>query len=626
MKKPDTVTFNHNPLLERGLPLWRPRFVLIALMGCSLALVGRAAYLQGFNDQFLQAKGESRYARVLEVPATRGRITDRHGDVMAVSTPVRSIWAIPGDAKLSPSDARQLAALLEMDVDELNRRLSVQGDFAYLKRQVSPDIASRIAALKLPGIHQQNEFRRFYPGGEVMAHVLGFTGIDDSGQEGVELALEAQLKGVPGSRRVIRDRRGQIVEEATAIREPRNGVDVALAMDAKLQYLAYSALQQAIETHKAKAGAVVVLDARSGEVLALVNAPTFNPNNRANLSGAQLRNRVLTDIYEPGSTMKPFIAALALERGFVKPETVINTDPGRITIGRATISDTKRHGPLTVAQVIQKSSNVGTVKLAQYFPAEEMWKMFHALGFGAPLNLGFPGEAAGKLRAAKTWKPIEQATMSFGHGIATSLMQMAHAYLVFARDGELLPVSLTRVDGEPEGGKRVFSVETARTMRDILEMATGPGGTAPRAQVPGYRVAGKTGTAHKLEGGRYANKYISSFVGFAPVSEPRIIVAVMIDEPSAGAHYGGTVAAPVFARITEGALRALGVAPDAPLAPLHFAGTPGQPAQGAKPASKPVTNPAVKPVAKPAAAVSPAAKPVSGNGTAAQRAAGKENL
>lgn len=571
MKKRPSLTFNHNPLLKNGLPAWRARFVLLALMASSLALVGRAAYLQGFKHEFLQAKGESRYSRVLEVPATRGRISDRHGDILAVSTPVRSIWAIPADATLSPAEARALANELEMDVQELNQRLSGNREFAYLKRQLSPERAEKIAALKLPGIHQQQEYRRYYPGGEVMAHVLGFTGVDDKGQEGVELAFDDALTGKPGARRVIRDRRGQIVEDVEAIRAPRDGQDVMLAVDGKIQYLAFSALRQAMQTHKAKAGAVVVLDATTGEVLALVNAPTYNPNNRANLSGAQLRNRVLTDTFEPGSTMKPFVVSLALENGKVRPATVIETDPGRITIGRATISDSHRNGALTVAQVVQKSSNVGTVKMAMNLAPEEMWEMFNNLGFGAPLNLGFPGEAGGRLRPARSWRPIEQATMSFGHGISVSLIQMAHAYLAFARDGELLPLSLTRVDTPPARGNRIFSAETARTMRGMLELAAGPNGTAPKAQIPGYRVAGKTGTAHKLEAGRYTNKYVSSFVGLAPASNPRLIVAVMIDEPSAGQHYGGAVAAPVFAQITEGALRAMGVAPDAPLVPLQVA-------------------------------------------------------
>lgn len=576
------VTFNHNPLLEKGLPAWRPRLVLLALLGLSLLLVGRAAYLQGFNNEFLQAEGKSRYSRVIPVPATRGRITDRNGDVLAVSTPVRSIWAIPSDAVFAPAETRQLAGLLEMEVEELNRRLSSERDFVYLRRQLPPEVARRVAELGLPGIHQQQEFRRYYPAGDVTAHMLGFTSVDDVGQEGVELAFNADLKGQPGSRRVIRDRRGQIIEDVESIRPPRDGEDVVLAMDKRIQFLAYSALRDAMQTHRAKAGSVVVIDARSGEILALVNAPTFNPNNRSKLTGAQLRNRVLTDVFEPGSTMKPFIAALALDHGKVGPDTVIDTDAGRITIGRATITDVRRHAGLTVAGVITKSSNVGTVRMALQFAPDEMWSMFDQLGFGMPLELGFPGEAGGRLRPAKSWRPIEQATMSYGHGISSTLIQMARAYTVFARDGELIPLSLTRVDAPPAPLRRVFSVDTARTLREMLESAAGPEGTAPRAQVAGYRVAGKTGTAHKLEGGRYTNKYISSFVGFAPVSNPRLIIAVMIDEPSAGQHYGGAVAAPVFAKVTEGALRALGVAPDAPLTPLHFAGMAEKPVPIAK--------------------------------------------
>jgi cell division protein FtsI (penicillin-binding protein 3) len=573
MTRQRSVTFNHNPLLVRNMPTWRPRLVLLVLLGCSALLVARAGYLQGFNKDFLQAKGESRYSRVIPLPATRGRITDRNGDVVAVSTPVRSVWAIPADARLSPADTRKLAALLELDVPELNLRLDSERDFVYLRRQLSPEVARKVAELGLPGIHQNQEYRRFYPGGEVMAHVVGFTGVDDQGQEGMELAFDEQLKGRPGSRRVIRDRRGKIVEDVESIRPPHDGQDIALALDNKIQFLAYSALRQAIALHRAKAGAVVVLDVRTGEVLALVNAPTFNPNNRASLSGAQLRNRVLTDVYEPGSTMKPFIGALALESGRFRPDTVIDTDPGRMAIGRAVVSDVRPHGALTVSQVIQKSSNVGTVKMAMSFAPADMWRMFDALGFGAPLNLGFPGEVGGHLRPARSWKPIEQATMSFGHGISATLVQMAHAYLAFARDGELLPLSLTRVEAPPPEGVRVFSPETARAVRAMLELVVGPGGTAPKAQIAGYRVAGKTSTAHKLEGGRYANKYISSFVGLAPASDPRLVVAVMIDEPSAGQHFGGVVAAPVFARIMEGALHALGVAPDGPRVPLQVADT-----------------------------------------------------
>ena len=539
MKKQRTVTFNHTPLLKRELPAGRSRLVMLGLMGCSLALAGRALYLQGVNNDFLQAKGESRYARTLEVPATRGRITDRQGDILAVSTPVRSVWAIPSDAQLEPAQARELARLLEMDVKELNGKLATGRDFAYLKRQVPPEVAQQVADLRLPGVHQQQEYRRYYPGGEVMAHILGFTDVEDKGQEGIELAFEKRLAGRPGARRVIKDRRGQIVEDVEAIRPPRDGEDVALSIDGKIQYLAWSALRDAMQQHKAQAGAVVVLDARSGEILALANAPTFNPNNRTNLSGAQLRNRVFTDAFEPGSVMKPFIAALALDRGKVRVDTQIDTGNGRLTIGTATISDTKRHGMMSVAQIVQKSSNIGTVKMAQQFSPDEMWHLFDQLGFGTQLNLGFPGETSGRLRPAKSWRPIEQATMSYGHGISVSLIQMARAYMVFARNGELVPLSLTRVDGVPSSGRRVFSENTAQHMRTILAMAAGPGGTAPRAQVPGYTVAGKTGTAHKLEGGHYARKYVSSFVGFAPATNPRIVVAVMIDEPSAGQYFGG---------------------------------------------------------------------------------------
>ena len=571
-KSQRTVTFNHNPLLKRELPMWRPRFLLLALLAGSLTLTGRALYLQGVNNDFLQAKGESRYARTIEIPATRGRITDRHGDMLAVSTPVRSVWAMPSDAKFEPAQARELARMLEMDVRELNQKLATERDFVYLKRQLSPEVAQRIADLKLPGIHEQKEYRRYYPGGEVSAHILGFTSVEDRGQEGIELAFEKQLAGAPGLRRVLKDRRGQIIEDVTAVRPPREGEDIALSIDGKIQYLAWSALRDSMKEHKAKAGAAVVIDTRSGEILALVNAPTFNPNNRSNLTGDQLRNRVFTDSFEPGSVMKPFIAGLAIDRGKVKPTTMIDATAGRMTIGTATISDSHRHNkPMTVAEVIQKSSNIGTVKLAQYFSPTEMWQLFDDLGFGKPLNLGFPGETGGRLRPAKTWKPIEQATMSYGHGISVSLIQMARAYVTFARDGELVPLSLTRVEGEPSNGRRIFSADTARAVRAMLESVTQTGGTATKAQVAGYRVGGKTGTALKIENGRYTKRYIASFVGLAPVSNPRLVVAVMLDEPSAGSYYAGTVAGPLFSRVMEGSLRSLGVAPDAPLTPIQLA-------------------------------------------------------
>jgi cell division protein FtsI (penicillin-binding protein 3) len=560
-----------SPLLDEALPTWRARLVMGLLMAGSIALVARAVWLQGINKEFLIGQGESRYERVIAMPATRGRILDRHGDVLAISTPVKSVWAIPEDARLSPAQTRELAKLLETDARELARRLAAARDFVFLKRRIPPDLAERIATLKLPGIHFQDEFRRYYPSGEVTAHMLGFTGVDDVGQEGIELAMEAQLAGKPGSRRVIKDRLGRIVEDVESIHVPQEGRDVALALDAKLQYLAYSRLKQALAEHRAKAGGIVVLDARTGEVLALVNLPTYNPNNRSKLSGAQLRNRAFTDTFEPGSTFKPFGVALALEKGHVRVDTTIQTAPGRLTINGATITDAHKHELLSVAQVIQKSSNIGTAKIALGLPAEDMWTMFASLGFGEPLKLGFPGEAGGRLRPWKRWRPIEQATMSYGHGISVTLIQLARAYLAFARDGDLLPLSLARTEATPTVGTRVFSAQTAREVRTMLEMAVQPGGTAPKAQVPGYRVAGKTGTAHKLEGGRYADKYISSFVGFAPVSDPRLIVAVMIDEPSGGIYYGGQVAAPVFAGVMGSALRSLGVAPDDTPRPLQVA-------------------------------------------------------
>jgi len=571
MKKRRNVTFNHNPLLDKGLPVWRPRVVLLALLAGSFALVARAGYLQGVNNEFLQAEGKQRYSRVIEIPATRGKITDRHGTVLAASTPVKSIWAIPTDADLKPNQVRELAALLGMDVRDLDRKLARNSDFAYLKRQVPPGIAEKVEALNLPGIHEHREYRRYYPGAEVMSHVLGFTGVDDKGQEGTELAFDDRLAGTPGSRRVIKDRRGRIVEDAGSIKKPQEGQDVALSIDAKIQYLAYSALQEAMTEHRAKAGGVVVLDARTGEVLAMVNAPTFNPNNRGTLTGAQLRNRALTDTFEPGSVLKPFIAGLAIERGKVRFDTVIDTGEGRLTIGNATISDTHKHGLMTVAEVIQKSSNVGAVRLAMNFEPKEMWAFYDSLGFGNSLRTGFPGEASGRLRPAASWRPIEQATMAYGHGISVSLMQLAHSYMAFARDGDLVPVTLAKAEAPQLSGQRIFSPQTVRELRAMMEMVTEEGGTAMQARVPGYRVAGKTGTAHKLEGARYTDKYIGSFVGLAPVSDPRVVIAVMIDEPSNKKYYGGQVAGPVFAKVMAGALRAMSIPPDAPITPMQVA-------------------------------------------------------
>ena len=559
-----------NPVLALRLPLWRSRMMLALVFIGFVALIARALYLQGWNNDFLQQKGESRYSRVIEVSANRGKITDRHGEILASSTPVRSVWAIPDDMKAASAEqVKSLAQVLDMPLEELMRRLAQEDrEFVYLKRQLPPDQADRVVQLNLPGVHQQREFRRFYPAGEVAAHVLGFTGVDETGQEGIELAFQSMLAGKAGSRRVIKDRRGNIIEDVASVTAPREGRDVALSIDSKIQYLAFSQLKAAVELHKAKAGGIIVLDVRTGEVLALANLPAYNPNNRGGLTGAQLRNRVLTDTFEPGSTIKPFTAALALDLAKVRPETVIQTAPGRFTIGSSTITDAHPHGALTVAEVIQKSSNVGTAKLAMQMDRQDMWDMFNKSGFGVQPQVQFPGAVAGKVRPAKTWRPIEQVTMSYGYGLSTSLLQLARAYTIFARDGDIAPVTFVRSDG-PVLGAPVISSTSARAVRTMLEMAAGPGGTAPRAQVMGYRVAGKTGTAHKLENGVYAEKkYRGSFVGFAPVSNPRIVVAVMIDEPGSGKYFGGEVAAPVFSAVVGGTLRQLGVAPDAPMKPI----------------------------------------------------------
>ncbi len=556
------VKFSSSPILAVKLPIWRSRFVLFLIFLAFLALIARALYLQSMTTDFLQKQGATRYTRTIELPATRGRIIDRNGQVLASSVPVKAVWAIPDDVLEAPKEKLlALATLLNMSEEELRKKLDSDRQFVYLKRQVEQNVSDKILALGINGIETRKEYKRFYPEGEVMAHVVGFTNVEDAGQEGIELASDKNLAGKTGSRRVIKDRLGRIVEDIEAIREPHDGKDLTLSIDSKIQYIAYTHLKEAIEKHKAKAGGAVVLDVNTGEVLALVNLPTYNPNDRKILTGNQLRNRVMTDTFEPGSTMKPFTVALALETGRVTPETQIQTAPGSMTIGTATIHDAHKQGVLSVAQVIQKSSNIGTVKMALQMPAQEMWEMFTTLGFGQQPKFGFPGAVAGRLRNYKTWRPIEQATMSYGHGVSVSLIQMARAYLIFARNGDTIPLTFQQSSGFP-AGHRVISEKTAQQVRMMLESVTEPGGTATQARVAGYRVAGKTGTAHKLEGGRYVNKYVGDFVGFAPVSNPRIVVAVMIDEPTSGGYYGGTVAAPVFSSITANVLRSMNVTPD----------------------------------------------------------------
>ena len=573
-----SVNYSSSPLLASRTPAWRSKFV-VALVGMgSLLLLGRALYIQVVGNDFYLRQGEVRYARTLELTASRGRITDRNGLLLASSVPAESIWVIPKDFEAAAAERLRFAKLLGMTPKELETRLGDNPNFVWLRRQVDASVAKAIAELDLKGVHQEREYKRKYPEGEAAAHIVGFTNVEERGQEGIELAFQNDLAGRNGSRRVIKDRLGRVVEDIGESIVPVDGRDIELAVDSKVQFFAYQRLRDAVLEHKAKAGSVVVLDAQSGEVLALANYPSFVPGDRSKLTGNQLRNRALTDTFEPGSTMKPFIIGLAIESKRVTPNTVIQTAPGRLTIGSATISDAHPHGALTVAEVIQKSSNVGTVKMAMQMQPREMHELFSSLGFGQKPQLNFPGAVTGRLRPYKSWRPIEQATMSYGYGLSVSLFQLARAYTVFAHDGELMPISLVKrpeLDGAPAqriNGMRVLSPKTAEAVRAMLQSAAAPGGTAPKAMAVGYSVGGKTGTAHKQEGKTYsAKKYRSWFVGLAPVSNPRIVVAVMVDEPTNGKYFGGDVAAPVFSEVVQQTLRTLGVAPDQPVRPQIIA-------------------------------------------------------
>ncbi|MDZ4142670.1 MAG: penicillin-binding protein 2 [Methylotenera sp.] len=551
------------------LPTWRRRVLLVAVLLGFATLLGRGVYLQGIHKKFLQNKGDARYSRSLVLTSQRGKITDRNGELLAISTPVESVWASPPDVQITTAQTKEIATLLNLKADVVKQRLAKsEREFVYLKRRIPPELAAKVMKLGIPGIDLQREYKRYYPAGDVAAHMVGFTGpgdkgAGDKGLEGFELAMNTALSGKDGGRSVIKDRSGHIIEDLKAVTVPQDGHDVVLSIDLRIQYLAYRELLKAVEANKAVAGSVVVLDAKTGEVLAMTNVPTYNPNNPVNIKG-KTRNRAVIDNYEPGSTLKPVTAAAALESGQYTSETKIQTSPGSLSIGPATIHDSHPQGVLTVAQVIQKSSNVGASKIALTLDKAFMWGIYNNLGLGRAEGIGFPGEASGRLRPYKTWRPIEQATMSFGHGISVTLLQMARLYTVFANEGELRPVSLLKINETPVG-QQVFTAETANHVKDMLELVVQPGGTAVKAQVLGYRVAGKTGTAHKLgDHGYVDDKYVASFVGMAPASNPRFIIAVMIDEPSAGVYYGGTVAAPVFSAIMADALRLFAVPQDAP--------------------------------------------------------------
>ena len=557
------VGFSTSPNVVLRLPMWRSRLMLFLLFVAFAALVVRAFWIQGPGNEFYEAKATKGSQREIEMRATRGKILDRNGQLIATSLEAKAVIAytdnIPVD--LEPEKITQLAKLLEMSEAEIKKRLNDERNQVFLKRQVDPEIAQQVRKLEIPGIGLNNEYRRHYPEGEAMAHVVGFTNVEDRGQEGIELSRDKELAAQPGKRRVVVDRLGRIVNDIAILQFPQNGQDIQLSIDSKIQYIAYNALKSAVEKHRAKAGGAVVLDVRTGEILALANWPSYNPNSRKALTGEQLRNRVLTDTFEPGSTMKPFPVSLALEQGKVQPETNM-TIGQKLLIGPKPITDTHPYGMLTVSQVIQKSSNIGTAKLALQLEPREMWDLFAAVGFGQSPNIGFPGAVAGKLHPYQKWGQSDQARMSFGYGVSTSLFQLARAYTIFARDGELVPTTILR-SPEYKPGTRIISAKTAIEMRSMLETVTEQGGTAITARAEGFRVGGKTGTSHKVEGKGYAsNKYRAFFVGLAPISAPRIVVAVMVDEPTAGGYYGGQVAAPVFSTIVSETLRSLNITPD----------------------------------------------------------------
>jgi len=563
-----SVQYTSSPLLASKTPVWRSQFIVACIALGFIGLVGRAAYVQVIDNAFFKRQGTVRFARTQELPASRGRILDRNGVLLASSIPVPSIWASPEDLERDPAKLKELAKLLQMPQAELDKKLQdEEKSFVWLKRQVDESVAKQVTALGLKGVYSRKEYKRAYPEGESVAHIVGFTNVENVGQEGVELTFDKDLGGRSGSRRVIKNRLGQVVEDIGEMVPPVDGRDIELSIDSKVQFFAYQKLREAVLDNRAAAGSVVVLDVETGEVLALANYPSYAPDRRANLTGAQLRNRALTDTFEPGSTMKPLVVGLALEKGLVKPETMVQTAPGRLSMGGHTISDAHPHALLSVNEVIQKSSNVGTVKIAMQLPSQDMWEMFTQVGFGQKPQVPFPGAVAGRLRGHKSWRPIEQATMSYGYGLSVSLFQLAQAYSVFARDGHVVPMSLLK-NHEPPNGARVYSAQNAAAMRHMLHLVTIPGGTAQKAQTMGYSVGGKTGTAHKQEGRGYAGKkYRGFFVGLAPIEKPRIVVAVMIDEPTNGRYFGGDVAAPVFSQTVQQTLRMMGVQPDLSVKP-----------------------------------------------------------
>lgn len=546
-------------------PGWRLTLVTAALVLAATALVARAAYLQVGDADFLRGQGDARNLRIEPLAATRGLILDRNGQPLAVSTPVVSIWANPAQAMTARDRWKALARVAGVGYEDMtDRLLRAQGrEFVYVRRHLAPEVAEKILALDVPGFHGMTEYRRYYPAGEVAAHVVGFTNIDDVGQEGMELAHESLLGAKVGKRKVVKDLKGRVVEDVEIIEDARPGHDLVLSIDLRIQYLAYRALAATVAQYRAKGGSVVVLDVETGEVLAMVNLPAFNPNNRAGVRQASLRNRAVTDVFEPGSTMKTFTVAAALESGRFRPGTLIETSPGTLRVGSKLIRDHQNYGTIDVTTVLTKSSNVGSTKLALALPPDDLVSVFSRVGFGQSTNSGFPGESSGSLARRASWRPIELATLSYGYGVSVTALQLAQSYAILAADGMARPVTLLRREG-PAPGERVFSEEVSRALVEMLATVSSDAGTATRARINGYTVAGKTGTVHKLTGSGYAeNEYLSVFAGMAPGSRPRVSTSVVVDQPGEGGYFGGVVAAPVFSAVTAGALRTLNVRPDA---------------------------------------------------------------
>ncbi|MDZ7750786.1 MAG: penicillin-binding transpeptidase domain-containing protein [Gammaproteobacteria bacterium] len=543
---------------------WRHHLALAVLLGGALLMAARAADLTMNHREFLQQEGDARMLRVVEIPATRGTLRDRHGALLAVSTPVKSVWARPAELAAARDRWPELGRELGVGVEHIRDRVAgARGrEFVYLRRHVEPDVATRVAALGVPGVAMEREYRRFYPAGEVAAHVVGFTDVDGVGREGMELALDERLQGRVGSKRVIRDRLGRTVENVESVRAPVPGEDVRLSIDLRIQYLAYRALKAAKQRYRAQGGSVVVLDVASGEVLAMVNQPFYNPNKGSDRVGARVRNRAVTDLFEPGSTIKPFTVLAGLASGEFEPRSTVDTSPGLLRVGRHTVRDHRDYGVIDLETLMAKSSNVGASRIALTVAPETLWRVFDGLGFGLATGSGFPGEANGILTDYMRWGDIHRVTLSYGYGLSVSALQLARAYAVLGADGMLPPVTFERVDGDTPG-RRVADARYVRQVRAMMESVLDEGGTGGRGRVPGYRVAGKTGTVKKSVAGGYAeDRYMALFAGMAPASLPRIVVLAVMDEPRSEDYYGGQVAAPLFAEVMGGALRTLGVAPD----------------------------------------------------------------